>query len=703
MSAAHDPARRPAPGGGLRPWRRAAAAALLVAASLGPARAARAQKVEIGTVGLDRLLDLSVESVSRREELASDAPAAVFVLTAEDIRSQGFRTVGEALRSVPGLFTYLDGHWSSLGVRGVGLLADYSTRVLFLVDGHPLNNSVGIGESYLGRDLPLPIGAVKRIEVIKGPVGGVYGPTAFLGVVNLVTEEPGSRKLAARALGEAAQGSVTGGEVEAVAGRGDERWSGIVSAAVHGSAGQDVWFPEWSLFPGPDPVPGNVVSGVDVSSAAHAYARGAIGGVDLAGACGHFRRRLPSAPYESLVGDERTTLSTLTCFAQASTVRRLSESWSAGGRVAYDDFEYRDAYAYDPPPASWGLFRDRAYDRWVTAEVRADWSRGASARASAGLTAEAHWTHQEAYSDDLPSLEEDPVNGVGVGPIPKDYRTLNAWALGEVQILASLRLQAGATFYVHQIFGSRLTPKVAAVWRPTPADVVKVLYAEGFRAPTAAEAFYEDGTDFAANPDLGPELVRSAEVVVERRVGDVLSLSASGFWNDYRDLIQFQTVPWAGGGTRQVPFNVGSLAVAGLEASAVLRWGDLLQAWGGLSVQRVVEGDAPNFPALTASVALSTRRPWRPLRLSLNVAATSARDKDATALVAGQRERLPATAVVGAAATLDVPGASGLSVELGVSNLLDARVLHPVAGDFSPVSEMPEPARTVRLGVRWAR
>jgi iron complex outermembrane receptor protein len=687
------------------PWRRGLAVALAATAALGPASAARGEKVEIGEIALAELLDPSVEAVTRREELAADAPAAVFVLSGDDLRRQGFRTVYDALRTVPGLFAYADGLWPSVGVRGVGLLTDYATRVLVLVDGHPMNNSVAIGASYVARDLPVPLAAVRRIEVIKGPVGSVYGPTAFLAVVNVVTRGPDADAAAAAAYGQLA-GGAAGGEAEALVARAGERGGFALSASAYATQGQDRTFPELALDAERPVPPGGAVDGLDSAGSWNAYARGALDAFELQGACGGFRRGIASAPYGVVVGDDRTTMETLTCFAQLGWARAFSQATTVAARLAYDDFEYRDAFAYDPPPDSYGIYRDRAYDRWATAELRADFTPTAATRVSIGVTGQHHWTEQEAYSDDLPSLIEDPVNGVGVGPIHKDYWTLNTWLLAEQQ-LGTLRLHAGLTWYVHEIFGSRLTPKLAAVWRPTASDTMKLVYSEGFRPPTAAEAFYEDGTDFLANPGLAPEEVRSAEAVYERRVGDVALVSASAFWNDYTNLIQFTTVPFPTpgdpGGTRQMGVNAGALAVAGAEASATVRWGALLQAWGGFSFQRALEGDAPNFPEVVATASLSTQWPWRPLTVSLSASYLSSRAKDPTTLAAGQRPEVPQLVVGSVAASLAVPGVRGLAIEASASSLGAASALHPVAGDFAPITEMPEGSPTFRVGVRWSR
>jgi iron complex outermembrane receptor protein len=673
-----------------------AGTAVLAVLATGAARAADdlAGKVELATVDIEQLLDLPIQALSRRAESTSAAPGAVFVITGDDLRAQGARTLTEALRTIPGLFVYEDGHWPTLGFRGVGLLADYSTRVLFLVDGHPLGDSLGMGRSYIGRDLPIPLTAVRRVEVIKGPVGAVYGPTAFLGVVNVVTQGPGARESELAIRGQGAADGTNGAEAEALVARGGGWGGAVASASVFDSRGQDQRFPEWSLggppfAPGREPPPGDVVHRMDTSAAANGYLRVSALGVDGAGSCGSFTRRIPSAPYAVIVGDRRTQLSTTTCFAQLSIDRRPSRGWEVGASASYDAFELRDGYAYAE-----GVWRDRAYDRWASGELRARWSAASDgAHLGFGARGATHSTLLHTYLDGAPAS--------AVGPIRKDFRTLDAWAIGDVAVLRALRLHGGTTLTLNELFGDRLTSKGAAVWHPTPANTVKLVYAEGFRAPTVAEAFYEDGTDFLANPGLRPERARSEEIVLEHRFGAVAGLSFSGFRNEYRDIIEFVTVHLPDGTDRQQAVNAALRTVRGVEAALTVRWNDRLQGWGGVSVQRTTPGDTPNAPRLIASGALWTRYPWRPLRLAVNGAGTSRRDKDPLAVVAGQRTVLPGYLVLGAAATLDLPSVRGLSIEASVSNLLDRRILQPVTHEFAPVSELPEEGRTFWVGLRW--
>jgi len=671
-----------------------AAAALLAAG----AAAAAEGLADIRTLEIESLLDDDVGAAALHEQRASEAAASVFILSADDLRLHGHRTLQEALRSVPGLFAYRDDLFPSVGVRGVGLLTDYTTRLLILVDGHPLNNRLGIGESYLGRDLPVPLEAVRRIEVIKGPIGSVYGPSAFLGVVNVVTLEPGADAISLRAGVEAGQRSVQGGEgaLAASFAAAGLRVSG--TAAGFATRGPTYVFPELvgaSDRPAP---PGGRVPGAAFADARSGSLRLEAGDLSLSGACGLSFAGTPSAPYSSLIGDHRNHAETRTCFAGLGLRRQLTSSLSLLARASYDDFRYRDAFAYDPPPASFGMYRDLGSDRWGAVELRFTWRGQDGTLLLVGGSTQRHRTLQRVGDDSRSEAIRIPI----------DFSEALAYLLVERPV-GSLRLHGGLTYAWNELFGSQVTPKLAALWRATPGDVVKLVYSRGFRPPTAAEAFYRDGTDFLDNPGLRPETVESLELAWEKRIGGVAWGSASAFGSRYRRLIRFVTVPLFPGATdpadfRQQARNEGSDWHGGGEVAARVRLGRWFQGYGGIAAQSIGSGGRTNFPSVTGNLSLSTRALWEPLALSTSAsfASPSRKDPSAVEAIAGPtRAGVGARFLLGATILLDAPGIPGLSVEVGAWNLLDASAPDPVAGDFSPITAMPQVPRTLRVALRW--
>src|SRR4051794_34029335 len=106
--------------------------ALAVAGSF---RAAVAATPALTELSLEQLLDVRVVTASRYDQRASDAPSAVTVVTAEDMRIYGHRTLADALNTVPGIYISNDRAYSYIGARGFGRIGDYNTRYLLLVDG----------------------------------------------------------------------------------------------------------------------------------------------------------------------------------------------------------------------------------------------------------------------------------------------------------------------------------------------------------------------------------------------------------------------------------------------------------------------------------------------------------------------------------------------------------------------------------------
>ena len=103
-------------------------------------------------------------------------------------RAHGWRTLGEALDSLPGLYVSETGLYAYLGARGELGAGDYNTRFLLLVNGHRINDPV-YSQSPVGAEFPLDMSLVERIEYAPGPGSAVYGSNAFFGVINVLTRD----------------------------------------------------------------------------------------------------------------------------------------------------------------------------------------------------------------------------------------------------------------------------------------------------------------------------------------------------------------------------------------------------------------------------------------------------------------------------------------------------------------------------------
>tara|TARA_B100000315_G_scaffold36538_1_gene31215 strand:- start:4096 stop:4698 length:603 start_codon:yes stop_codon:yes gene_type:complete len=128
-----------------------------------------------------------VWGASKYEQKVSEAPSSVTIITADEIKKFGFRTLAEMLRSIRGFFVSYERNWNHLGTRGFNLPGDFNSRILLLIDGHGVNDSI-YGAANIGSASILNIDNIDRVEVIRGSSSSLYGTSAFLGVINVITK-----------------------------------------------------------------------------------------------------------------------------------------------------------------------------------------------------------------------------------------------------------------------------------------------------------------------------------------------------------------------------------------------------------------------------------------------------------------------------------------------------------------------------------
>jgi len=137
---------------------------------------------------LDELGKLEVTTYQKMPSEIWQTPAAVFVITGEDILRSGATNIADALRLAPGVEV---GRISSttwaVGIRG--LENNFSKSVLVLIDGRNVYTPLFAGVYWDVQDMPLD--DIDRIEVIRGPGGTIWGPNAANGVVNIITKKAG--------------------------------------------------------------------------------------------------------------------------------------------------------------------------------------------------------------------------------------------------------------------------------------------------------------------------------------------------------------------------------------------------------------------------------------------------------------------------------------------------------------------------------
>ena len=138
---------------------------------------------------LEALLEEPVVStVSKTAETQSAAPATSTIISAEDLRRYGIRSLDDAINYLSlGMVAQNPLHSVDVGARGVLLTADFGNHVLLLVNGHAMNEQWD-GTAYFERGAAIPFELIDHIEIIVGPGSVLYGSNAMLGVINVITK-----------------------------------------------------------------------------------------------------------------------------------------------------------------------------------------------------------------------------------------------------------------------------------------------------------------------------------------------------------------------------------------------------------------------------------------------------------------------------------------------------------------------------------
>lgn len=141
----------------------------------------------LAKLSLEELMQVEVTTVLGTGQSRAAAPAALHVITADDIRRSGHRTLAEVLRLVPGMYV---GRSSSsswiVGARGLTGSAITATRYLVLIDERIVYDPLISATFWDTTDVPLE--DVERIEVIRGPGATLWGANAMNGVINVITK-----------------------------------------------------------------------------------------------------------------------------------------------------------------------------------------------------------------------------------------------------------------------------------------------------------------------------------------------------------------------------------------------------------------------------------------------------------------------------------------------------------------------------------
>ncbi|HEV2386112.1 MAG TPA: TonB-dependent receptor [Candidatus Acidoferrales bacterium] len=556
---------------------------------------------DLGGLSIEDLTKLKIDAVygaSKFLEKASDAPASVTVVTAEEIQQHGYRTLADVLRSVRGFYVINDRNYTYVGLRGLSHPGDYNDRILFLVDGHRVNDDIFDG-AYVGTEFPVDLDLIDRIEIIRGPNSSIYGTGAFAAVINVVTKR--GRDLAGIEVSTQA-GSWNSYKGRATYGkRYDNGLEVLFSGSFYNSQGhRRLFFPEFD-----SPATNNgVADNADADQSYTAFGEIIYRDLDIHLVQGSRTKHVPTAPFGTVFNDPRTETTDARSYVDLQYHRAFG-GWETLGRLSYDWYGYHGIYIYDY--AGKGI---PPYTRNYDAASGAWWDFQGDAQKT--FFARHKVTFGMEFRQDL---KQRQVN-YDIQPYflyLDDRHTARVWALyfqDEYSLRKNLIFVAGFRSDWYSRFRATLSPRLGLLYNPEPGTDFKATFSTAFRAPNSYESYYAVSVSNTANPQLQPERIHGWELDVEHRFGKSYYASGAAFLNRIDDLIEQRLDPSTG-----TPIYVNSTPIEtrGIEAEWGVRWphgleaslSDTLQDSRVLATRNVLTNSPKQLPKLSLSVPLA--------------------------------------------------------------------------------------------------
>ena len=467
----------------------------------------------------------SVYGASKYEQKVTEAPSSVSIVTADEIKKFGYRTLADILRSVRGFYVSYDRNYSYVGVRGFARPGDYNSRILLLVDGHRLNDNV-FDSALVGTEGVLDVDLIERVEIIRGPSSSLYGNNAFFAVVNIITHR-------GRAL-QGAEVSGEGGSFDTYKGRLSygRKFSngveGLLSGSYYTSEGQRLFYKEFN-----DPATNNgVAEHSDDDQVYSVFGKLSWQDFTLQGAYSSREKGIPTGSFGTVFNDPRNQTVDGRAYIELQYAHLFNAQWQIMGRLSYDRYYYNGQYLYDYPPLTLNL--DRARGEWWGGEFQV--ITRVLPRQTVTLGAE----YRNDFSQKMRNFDEEPF--FSYLDVTRSSTNWALYAQDEITLLKNLTFNLGVRYDHYESFGGTFNPRLALIYTPFRDTTLKLLYGTAFRAPNVYERFFQ-GLGFKSNPNLEPETIKTYELILEQYLGTHLRGTASAFYYTLDNLITQRTDP----------------------------------------------------------------------------------------------------------------------------------------------------------------
>lgn len=476
---------------------------------------------DVSNFSLDSLLTIPVKSASKYWQDIMDAPASVSIITSQDIKDYGYKTIYDVLQNVRGFYLSNDRNYSYLGVRGFSRPTDYNDRILVLINGHRMNENV-YGSVDFGNGNYPDLNTIEQIEIVRGPGSVLYGSNAMFAIINIIPKSGA----AINSLNiNADYGSWQNKRITMNYGKKlNDGLDLLISANAGDIKGDNLYYSEFNS----DSTNHGVAQNLDGERYFGFFSSVAKNDFKLSAYYTFRRKDIPTASFGTVFNKLSYTNDSYG-FIDLSFDHDASEVSEYMIRLFYSYYRYDGFYAYSDLNNP-----DQSIGHWFGGEFQFIWDIGSNNRFTSGLeiTYNPTATYKSWYS---------PSNVVFDGNFP--FTTSSVYIQDDYKPIRNTSVILGLS--ANQYTGNLIhfSPRLAVIYKPTGNSSFKYLYGESFRFPNVYENNYFDPVNnFIKSISLSPEEIVTHELTFEKTIGNFYG-NVSLYRNQVNNLIDTQINP----------------------------------------------------------------------------------------------------------------------------------------------------------------
>ncbi|MES2355274.1 MAG: TonB-dependent receptor [Pseudomonadota bacterium] len=532
------------------------------------AKAAPAEDDDLTQFSLEQLINLNVYSASKFTQKASDAPSAVTVITAADIKAYGYRKLVDILKSIRGIYGRYDRNYDFIGLRGFGRPGDYNSRFLLLLDGYRLNDAV-YDTATVGTEFILDVDLIDRVEFVPGPGSSIYGSNAFFGVVNVITRTAKDVKDVKGLEASLETASYNTNKARLTYGKElDNGLHVLLSNSFYYSKGRNLYFKEFDTAS----TNNGIAQNLDYDRYGNFFTKLSYNAFTLMAAYSERKKGVPTSAYGTPFNDPNTHTIDKQTFIDLQYNQGHDEKLNMMARVFYGEFPYDGSLPYTDNNTVI-INHDLARPQWWGGELKFVNTQFNKHKLVYGAE------YRDNIRQDLSNYDDDSTTGYSESHSSRRY---GIYIQDEYALRENWIINAGMRYDSYGGASNIINPRLGLIYKLDTSSTVKLLYGTAFRTPNAYELYYQTDLD-KPNPTLKPEKIKTYDLIFEKYYDNRFRFVIDAFYYKTRDLIDQRNDPLDGKSTF---LNIAPVEARGAEFEAERHWGNGAKIRASLALQK---------------------------------------------------------------------------------------------------------------------